>query len=136
MRGVSMAGVHRNKFLAGRHILVLEDELLAAMDLASMMQDLGAIVIGPAGTLREAEQLARETVLHGAILDVKLNESTSLPLAGQLLDRGIPVILATGYTSNMLPERFAHTPRLSKPYSPAAVAKITAEHFRPTAGDH
>ena len=103
-----MTGVGRNKFLEGRQILVLEDELLAALDLASMVQDLGAVVIGPVGTLREAEQLAGETVLHGAILDVKLNENTSLPLAGQLLDRGIPVILATGYTSNMLPERFAH----------------------------
>jgi CheY-like chemotaxis protein len=126
-----MRGPHRNQSLAGMSILVLEDELLSAMDLAEMVQALGATVIGPVGTLREAEQLATDVALHGAILDVKLNGNTSLSLAEQLLNRGIPVILATGYTSNMLPERFAHTPRLSKPYSPAAVSKITAEHFRP-----
>jgi CheY-like chemotaxis protein len=127
----SMASVHKDQSLAGLKILVVEDELLAALDLAHMMQDLGATVIGPAGTLREAEQLARDTTLHGAILDVKLRGNTSLALAEQLLDSGIPVILATGYTGSMLPERFAHTPKLSKPYSPAAVGKITAEHFRP-----
>jgi CheY-like chemotaxis protein len=126
-----MTGLHRNKSLEGMRILVLEDELLAAMDLAEMVQALGATVIGPVGTLREAEQLATDAALHGAILDVKLNGNTSLSLAGQLLDRGVPVILATGYSSNMLPERFAHTPKLSKPYSPVTVSKITAEHFRP-----
>lgn len=118
-----------NKPLDGLRILVLDDELLAAMDLAHMIKGLGASVVGPVGTLAEAEQLALEPDLHGAILDVKIQAGTSLPLAVQLQERGVSVVLATGYGSNMLPERFANVPKLSKPYGLAAVRKITEEHF-------
>jgi CheY-like chemotaxis protein len=118
-----------NKPLDGLRILVLDDELLAAMDLAHMIKGLGATVVGPVGTLAEAEQLAREPELHGAILDVKIQTTTSLPLAVQLQERGVSVVLATGYGSNMLPERFEKVPKLAKPYGLAAVRKITEEHF-------
>ena len=127
---MSSSSASMNTLLSGLRILVLDDELLAALDLAHIIQDLGATVVGPVGTFQDAERLATDTQLDGAILDVKLSGCTSLPLAGQLLDRGISVILATGYGNNMLPGRFAQVPRLSKPYGTAAVRKITAEIFR------
>jgi DNA-binding response OmpR family regulator len=121
-----------DRSLKGRAILVLEDELLAAMDLAYMLRALGATVIGPVGTLEQAEQLAKATALDGAILDVKIDHMTSLELASTLIESGVAVILATGYESNMLPERFAETPRLTKPYSEAMVRKIAFEQFQST----
>ncbi|HZU29359.1 MAG TPA: hypothetical protein VFA04_27800 [Bryobacteraceae bacterium] len=119
-----------NPVLAGLAILVVEDELLAALDLSFMLRALGGTVIGPAGTLEKAQALVRANVLSGAILDVKLVHTTSLPLAEELLDAGVPVILATGYESDMLPERFSHLPRLVKPYSAAMVGEIAARQFR------
>src|SRR5579884_4553939 len=77
-----------NPVLAGLAILVVEDELLAALDLSFMIRALGATVIGPAGTLEKAQALVRANVLSGAILDVKLDHTTSLPLAEELLDAG------------------------------------------------
>jgi CheY-like chemotaxis protein len=116
--------------LQGLSILVLDDELLAAMDLAYMLRALGASVVGPVGTLEEAEQLAKDTPLNGAVLDVKIENTNSLGLAGELNQTGIPVILATGYGSKMLPEPFTQTPHLAKPYSAASVRTVTTRHFR------
>lgn len=116
--------------LKGLCVLIVEDELLAAMDLEEIIESLGATVIGPTGMLEEAQRLVEENDLSGAILDVKLDHTTSLELAGELMNSGTPVILATGYEADMLPERFAEVPRLMKPYSVSAVRKLTAQHFR------
>jgi DNA-binding LytR/AlgR family response regulator len=119
-----------DKPLEGVAILILEDELLAAMELAEIVGALGANVIGPVGTLREAEEYAKQSALHGAILDVKIDHKTSLQLAADLIDSGVSVVLATGYEANMLPEKFGETPRLMKPYSTAEVRAVATRHFR------
>ncbi len=119
-----------DKPLEGLAILILEDELLAALELADIVRALGANVIGPAGTLREAEQCAKQSALDGAILDVKIDHKTSLQLAADLIDSGVPVVLATGYEADMLPENFAETPRLMKPYSSKAVRAAATRYFR------
>jgi hypothetical protein len=48
---------------------------------------------------------------------VQLDGTVSLPLADALIARGVPVILVTGYDITALPDRFANTPRLPKPFS-------------------
>ena len=40
--------------LAGRNILIVEDELLIAMDIEASIQDAGGTVVGPAGTVDAA----------------------------------------------------------------------------------
>ena len=81
-------------------ILVVEDEVLLAMELEAMLRRLGCQVVGPARSLEEAMRLATtEPVLHAAILDVNLAGEMVFPVADLLATRGVPIVLATGYGS-------------------------------------
>ncbi len=115
--------------LDGLKILVVEDEFLVAMELTRMIRNLGGEVLGPVSTLTAATELLQGAELDGAVMDVKLGGDSSLPLAEELVARGVPVVLATGYPSEVLPESLAATPRLSKPYSRTSFQEVATRHF-------
>jgi DNA-binding response OmpR family regulator len=115
--------------LHGMKILVLEDEFLSAMDLASMIEDLGGTVVGPVGRIGQARRLAEQETIDAAILDVKLDGETSAELARELIEREIPVVFATGYESDMLPPGLTSTPRLAKPYTGATLKAMAERHL-------
>lgn len=99
-------------------ILVVEDEWLIADMVACILEDAGHRVIGPAGSTAEARDLIVATHLDLALLDVNLGTELSLDLADELIARGVPVMLTTGYSITELPSRFQNFPTLSKPVSP------------------
>ncbi len=104
-----------------RRILVVEDIGLIAFDLAQMLEDAGAIVVGPAGDLASAVQLASSEVLDGALLDVDLLGERSFPVAEVLLGREIPFLFVTGEIDfSSWPKHLRNHPRLPKP-APARV---------------
>ena len=115
--------------LHGLTIMVVEDEFLAALDLKRLIEERDGKVAGPVGRLEQAQQLARSVRLDGAILDVKLDGTDSLALADELIARDVPIILVTGYDVARLPERFASTPRLPKPFEEAAFDRLAAHLF-------
>lgn len=82
--------------LANAHVLILEDEAIPALDLATAVEMAGGIVTGPAGTVAAALALLDEQDVAAAILDVNLPDGDLMPVAIRLLDRGIPVIVHTG----------------------------------------
>jgi len=82
--------------LTGARILVVEDEAIIAFDLQAMLSEAGALVVGPARTLRAAEQFATEVDISAAILDIRLDGKTIFSVARQLADRGIPFAFHTG----------------------------------------
>ena len=120
--------------LDGLTIMVVEDDFLAALDLKRLVEERAGKVAGPVGRLEQAQQLARSVRLDGAILDVKLNGADSLPLADDLIAQDVPVILVTGYDVGILPERFAKTPRLPKPFNDAAFDRLATDLFVAGAG--
>jgi DNA-binding response OmpR family regulator len=89
-----------------------------------MVEELGGAVVGPVGRLAQGLALAQSEELSAAILDVNLGGERSFALADRLLADGVPVIFATGYEADTLPERFAAIPRLVKPFG-AVVVKRT-----------
>jgi DNA-binding response OmpR family regulator len=104
--------------IAGHCVLVVEDEYLIAADLADVLEDAGADVIGPVASVREALELV-ETFgdrLDGAVLDVNLREERVFPVAEALARRGVPYIFTTGYDSGIIPELHANAPRHQKPF--------------------
>jgi len=63
-------------------------------------------------------RLATDEVLDVAILDVTIRGGLVYPVAEQLLARGIPFLLASGYGDWALPETMRDRPRLTKPFTP------------------
>src|SRR3546814_9846381 len=86
-----------DRSLAGLRILVVEDELLVALELEMMLIGLGCDVVGPASRLEKAMQLAAAEAIDGAILDVNLRGRPVYPVATALKARGIPFLFSTGY---------------------------------------
>lgn len=110
--------------LSALRILIVEDEYYVADDLGRALQGLGATVLGPVATLEEAEQLVEEGGFDCAVLDMNLRGEMAFPIADRLEAEGIPFIVASGYNSASLPERFSGVPRVEKPYDPAQVAAM------------
>ena len=52
--------------------MIVEDELLVALELQSIVEQLGGTVVGPAGSVEGALQLLSETTPDAALLDVNL----------------------------------------------------------------
>jgi DNA-binding response OmpR family regulator len=77
--------------LKGRSILLVEDELLIAMDVTHELETAGASVI-MTGDLQEAQLLAECTKLSGAILDHGLGDGNSALLRMRLSKRGVPFL--------------------------------------------
>ena len=104
--------------LAGKRILIAEDEYVIAKCLVRDLQNAGADVLGPAMTVDEALDLAETMSLDGAILDIKLRGEMAYAVIDLLTKRGVPFVLATGYSSDdALPDRFRSVPKLLKPFS-------------------
>ncbi|WP_426957367.1 response regulator [Muricoccus radiodurans] len=104
--------------LAGRKVLVVEDETLVAMLVEDTLLDAGAAVIGPAATVAEALQLLNAERPSVAVLDLNLAGETSEPVADALAAMGVPFVVASGYGAAGLPARHAGVPVLAKPYAP------------------
>lgn len=99
--------------LRDKRILLVEDEALIAVMVADMLADLGAIVVGPAGTLPKALALAKSEDVDAAVLDMNLRGERVDPVTDVLVARGIPILFATGYGSSA----GGSHPAIDKPYT-------------------
>ncbi len=113
--------------LAGTSVLVVEDEYLLAMDTERMLLDVGAKVVGPAASCREALALLGAGVPIGAALvDVNLGGEMAFPVIDVLTARGVFVILTTGYNPELLVTRYPQIIRFEKPIRTSALIEALA----------
>ena len=89
--------------LTGLRVLVVEDEFLVALDLSSILDDLGCIVLGLAATVPEALRLLAADPPDVTLLDINLDGARTTPVALALAADGVPFIAVTAYAS--LPSR-------------------------------
>ena len=85
--------------LDGRRILVAEDEVIVALELALELEDRGAEVVGPAHSLTDALTLALAGGIDAAILDVDLQGEEVFPVAERLMTQEVPLLFHTGHGS-------------------------------------
>lgn len=97
-------------------ILVVEDEPLVAIMLEDALQDFGYQVVGPVENLKAAIQLAASERLDAAVLDINIDGTISEAVGDQLMARGIPFLLVSGYQRD-LGLRFGNVPLLRKPFT-------------------
>jgi DNA-binding response OmpR family regulator len=118
------------RVLIGKRILIVEDEPLIAIDLATAIEDVDGVVVGPAGTLLEATTMAETERLDGAILDLRLRDALTLSVAESLQKRDVPFVIHSGQAEITLPRNWPSVPIIDKPAPPEQVLRLLAALLR------
>ena len=107
------------QLLAGKNILVLEDQILIAMEVEHSLLQMGARSVVLACTASEALEALENSIPDAAVLDINLGPSaTSFPVAEALLKIGAPWVFATGYGNEInLPPQLKCSAMVRKPYT-------------------
>lgn len=112
--------------LQGRHILVVEDEVIVGLDLVQVFGDFGATVHGPATSVREAMTQLDRKPIEGVLADVNLSDGEITPVLERLAAARIPAIIHSGGVLPFNREAFPQMPVLTKPASPKALVSTLA----------
>ena len=115
--------------LIGKRILIVEDEFLIAEQLYDLVDAAGAFVVGPVTGLSAAVSFAERRRLDGALLDFRLGEGTTAPVASALAQRGVPFIVISAYKSSSLPLELKEAPYLSKPFRTDTLLELASYVF-------
>ena len=108
-------------------VLLVEDQMLIAMDVEGMLADQGIDHVVTAASVVDAIAKLADFKPDVAILDVNLGTGTSIELAEVLIRSGTPFLFATGYgNSTMIPSAFAKVPVVRKPYDSLSLTSAIA----------
>jgi DNA-binding response OmpR family regulator len=86
-----------DRLLAGRLVLVVEDEPFVALDVAQGLQAAGANVL-MARLVADAMLKAEEPALSAAVLDHGLSDGDTSQVCDKLKKRHVPFVLYSGYS--------------------------------------
>ncbi|MGO9547210.1 MAG: response regulator [Rhodomicrobium sp.] len=118
--------------LANKRVLVVEDDMLFALDTVDELRNAGCSEVRPVSRLETAMTLAQAQGFDAAVLDVFLDGAYVWELAGTLSAQSVPFIFLTGFSHAVeFPAAFASVPRLEKPVSPGVVSQTLASLFLP-----
>ena len=114
--------------LNGLRVLIVEDELIIAMELENLLGRLGCVVLDTAPTVKRALGAIGHQEADFAVLDMNLQGERATPVAEALQEQGVPFVLVTGYGSERLPERaLRDVPCLRKPVNGHQLARVICE---------
>jgi DNA-binding NarL/FixJ family response regulator len=82
--------------LGGKRVLIVEDECLIAMGIASEIAELGGKVVGVVGSADDALDIIAATDVDVAIIDITLTGGPTFQVADALVVRHIPFVFVTG----------------------------------------
>lgn len=102
----------------GLSVLLVEDEPLIALDGEVTLQALGVADVVCARTVADGFAALDTKQFHAALLDLRLGDQSSIPLATRLAALGVPFGFLTGFGGEALPAEFRHSPLLAKPFTP------------------
>src|SRR3954464_3270183 len=115
-------------------VLLVEDEALIAMLIEDMIHDSGGEMVGSAGKLTDAVDLARNAQADVALLDLNLKGKLAYPVADVLRERGMPIVFTSGYGSGALIDRFRDCPILDKPFDQHSLEQAIDTALKSNAG--
>jgi CheY-like chemotaxis protein len=106
-----------DKRLAGRRILVVEDEMVLVMFIEELLADSGCETVASAATVEQALALLdSQPPFDCAMLDLNLKGSLSYPVADAMAARAVPFLFVTGYGMHGIHDRYRDRPVLQKPF--------------------
>ncbi len=120
-------------------VLVIEDESVIALDLATIAKELGHVVLPVAITHKEALDIATRERPGLILADIQLSDGSSgLDAVRDILaTRHIPVVFITAYPERLLTgQRPEPTFLISKPFLPSTVKAVVSQalFLHPPAG--
>ena len=111
-----------------RSCMVVEDNLFIAIDAEDMLRKLGAGAVEVVRSVSDALALLSARSFTFALLDVKLGEETSLPIAHALEANNIPFAFGTGYDEALAAADIKmNVPIVAKPYHRATMVEALTE---------
>lgn len=111
-----------------KRILIVEDEVILALDFGDTVAELGYQVVGPALSLEDGLRLALSEPIDFALLDVNLGrDSTSQPIAEVLRTKGVSLAFMTAYTRDQFDFARSDEIVLHKPPEPATLQQILGQ---------
>jgi light-regulated signal transduction histidine kinase (bacteriophytochrome) len=106
-----------NQPLAGFNVLILEDNLIVALEAEDLLRSLGATSIVAVSTIAAAVKVCETTAIDFAVLDINLGFENSLGFAAALRASKTPFLFASGYGEQRKPGDSLLTElTVSKPY--------------------
>lgn len=87
-----------HEILKGRSVLLVEDSWLIAQGYKTVLEMSGVIVIGPAASIEDSQDLLLAHVPDIALVDINLDGEQTYELIESLLARKIPVVVISGNT--------------------------------------
>lgn len=96
-------------------ILIVEDDSLLSEDIKAELLAKGAEILGPTGSLQDAQQLLAAEPVDFVVVGVNLGGAMSCPLIDILRDERVPLLLISVYDQAALPEPYRTLPFLAKP---------------------
>lgn len=109
------------KPIEGEHVLLVEDEVLIAMEVEDILRDLGAEDVTLCGNYEMASQAVDTTSARVGVFDVNLHGRVATPLIERFVARGGRAIVASGYALDPEVEAM-DVVLLSKPYDEERMA--------------
>lgn len=85
--------------LAGRQILIVEDDSFIALEIEEELKKNKAVVVGPAHDVKSAIKLIDDFTIEIAILDVNLHREMIFPVADLLTAKNIPIVFQTAFAN-------------------------------------
>jgi CheY-like chemotaxis protein len=111
--------------LSMTRVLVLEDNLIIAMEIEDILKSLGVEHVEIATNSAEANALIDAKSFDFALLDVNLGAETSFDFAGILVARGVPFGFVSGYGEDTsFPAPLRDIPRISKPFNEMSLGSL------------
>ena len=125
--GESDAG-DSGKVAMPQRVLLIEDNMIIALDTEEMLKELGVGEIMVSGSVTQALRAIEKERPEFAVLDFNLGEESSEPVARELVRMGVPFVLATGYSAKEVDfEELGARAILKKPYDKSDLAKALAD---------
>ena len=116
--------------LAGKRVLVVEDEMLVALLVEDVLLEAGCIVVGPFSRVPAGLAAARTAMVDVALLDVNVANEKVFPIAYALEERHIPFLFVTGYGDAALLRDRPDWEACPKPFQPGQLATRLASKVR------
>lgn len=106
--------------LSGLSVLIIEDEFLIAVEAQRIVEEAGACRAILANSVDEARQrMLADVSIDAAVLDIRLGDEDGATLVHELTSRGIPFIIASGFTLDGGRAPAGSSIVLTKPYRDA-----------------